>query len=127
MFLHYYSPQLLYQPPEPFASSFGGNLYAGEIAYADYCIGQVVEKLKSLGLYESSLIIVTSDHGEMLGEHGEEDHGYFIYQSAIKVPLIFISAELQLGQRVVILQIHSKLQYLQPNTKANFFIFKLCH
>jgi arylsulfatase A-like enzyme/Tfp pilus assembly protein PilF len=89
LFLHYFDPHIKYTPPEPFASEFADNLYAGEIAYTDHCIGQVLEKLKELGLYDSTLIIVTGDHGEMLGEHGEDDHTYFIYQSAIKVPLIF--------------------------------------
>ena len=89
LFLHYYDPHAEYEPPEPFAAEFADDLYAGEIAYTDYCIGQVIDKLKKLKLYDSSLIIVTSDHGEMLGEHGENTHTYFIYQSAIKVPLIF--------------------------------------
>ena len=89
MFLHYFDPHAPYEPPEPFASRFGSNLYAGEIAYTDHCIGQVLDKLKELGLYDSTLIIVTADHGEMLGEHGESTHTYFIYQGAIKVPLIF--------------------------------------
>jgi len=89
LFLHYYDPHLAYEPPEPFASEFADNLYAGEIAYTDCCIGLVIDKLKELGLYDSTLIIITSDHGEMLGEHGEEDHGYFIYEGAIKVPLVF--------------------------------------
>jgi arylsulfatase A-like enzyme/Flp pilus assembly protein TadD len=89
LFLHYYDPHLEYEPPEPFASQFADNLYAGEIAYTDYCIGLVIDKLKELGLYDSTLIIITGDHGEMLGEHGEGDHGYFIYEGAIKVPLIF--------------------------------------
>jgi arylsulfatase A-like enzyme/Flp pilus assembly protein TadD len=89
LFLHYFDPHIKYTPPEPFASEFADNLYAGEIAYTDHCIGQVLEKLKELGLYDSTLIIVTGDHGEMLGEHGEDTHTYFIYQSAIKVPLIF--------------------------------------
>ncbi len=88
-FLHYYDPHVEYEPPEPFASQFAGNLYAGEIAYTDHCIGQVIDKLKELGLYDSTLIIITSDHGEMLGEHGELTHSYFIYQGAIRVPLIF--------------------------------------
>ena len=88
-FLHYFDPHRKYEPPEPFASRFAGNLYAGEIAYTDHCIGQVLDKLKELGLYDSTLIIITSDHGEMLGEHGEFTHVYFIYQSVIKVPLIF--------------------------------------
>ena len=89
LFLHYYDPHDAYEPPEPFATTFQENPYAGEIAYTDHCIGEVVAKLKSLDMYDSSLIIVTADHGEMLGEHGETTHMYFIYQSAIKVPLIF--------------------------------------
>ena len=89
LFLHYYDPHAEYEPPEPFATEFSDDLYAGEITYTDSCIGRVVEKIKDLGLYDSSLIIVTSDHGEMLGEHGEKTHSYYIYQSAIKVPLIF--------------------------------------
>jgi arylsulfatase A-like enzyme/lipopolysaccharide biosynthesis regulator YciM len=88
-FLHYYDPHTKYEPPEPFAAKYAGNPYAGEVAFVDHCIGQVIEKLKKLDLYDSSLIIITGDHGEMLGEHGEEDHAFFIYQSAIKVPLIF--------------------------------------
>ena len=89
LFLHYYDPHDTYDPPEPFATTFKESPYAGEIAYTDHCIGQVVAKLKSLDMYESSLIIVTGDHGEMLGEHGETTHMYFIYQSAMKVPLVF--------------------------------------
>jgi arylsulfatase A-like enzyme/Tfp pilus assembly protein PilF len=89
LFLHYYDPHTDYDPPEPFFSKFADNLYAGEIAYTDHYIGQLLQKLKSLGIFDSSLIIITSDHGEMLAEHGEDEHGYFIYQSALKVPLIF--------------------------------------
>ena len=89
LFLHYYDPHTAYEPPEPFASRFSDNLYAGEIAYTDQCIGQVLGKLKELGLYDSTLIIITGDHGEMLGEHGEETHSYYIYQSALRVPLVF--------------------------------------
>ncbi len=88
-FLHYYDPHTEYDPPEPFASDFGDNLYAGEIAYTDHCIGRVLDKLKELDLYDSTLVIITADHGEMLGEHGELTHMYFIYQGAIRVPLIF--------------------------------------
>ncbi len=88
LFLHYFDPHNPYEPPEPFATDFADNLYAGEIAYTDYCIGQVIKKLKELSLYDSTLLIITADHGEMLGEHGEATHCYFIYESAIKVPLI---------------------------------------
>ena len=88
LFVHYYDPHAPYLPPEPFASEFADNLYAGEIAYTDYCIGQVIKKLKDLNLYESTLLIITSDHGEGLYEHSEKEHGYFIYQSTVHVPLI---------------------------------------
>ena len=87
-FLHYFDPHTNYEPPEPFASRFAQRPYAGEIAYTDYCIGRVLAKLKELGLYDSTLIIITADHGEMIGEHGEPTHKFFIYQGAIKVPLI---------------------------------------
>ena len=88
LFVHYYDPHAPYLPPEPFASEFADNLYAGEIAYTDYYIGQVIKKLKDLNLYESTLLIITSDHGESLFEHSEKEHGYFIYQSTVHVPLI---------------------------------------
>jgi len=89
LFLHYYDPHHRYEPPEPFATRFRDHPYDGEIAYTDYCIARVTDKLKELKLYDSTLLIITSDHGEMLGEHGESCHCYFIYQGAIKVPLIF--------------------------------------
>jgi tetratricopeptide (TPR) repeat protein len=86
--LHYFDPHSGYNPPEPFATLFKDNLYAGEIAYTDYCIGQVIKKLKDLNIYDSTLLIITSDHGESLSEHSERDHGYFIYQSTVHIPLI---------------------------------------
>lgn len=88
LFLHYYDPHAKYDPPKPFRSRFSDNLYAGEIAFTDYCIGHLISRLKALKLYDSALLIITSDHGEMLGEHGEKAHTFFIYESAIKVPLI---------------------------------------
>ena len=63
-------------------------------------LGRVIERLKALGLYESTLIVITSDHGEMLGEHGELDHTYFIYQSAIRIPLIFKLPGSKVGRRI---------------------------
>jgi arylsulfatase A-like enzyme/Flp pilus assembly protein TadD len=89
LFLHYFDPHAEYAPPEPYASEYQKNRYAGEIAYTDYCIGQVIDKLKELGIYDSTLLIITSDHGESLGEHGETTHDFFIYQSTLHVPLIF--------------------------------------
>ncbi len=88
LFLHYYDPHFEYAPPEPFASSFPNDPYAGEIAFMDHCVGQVIDTLKAMELYDSTLIVVVGDHGEMLEEHDEYSHGYFIYQAAIRVPLI---------------------------------------
>jgi arylsulfatase A-like enzyme/Flp pilus assembly protein TadD len=89
LFLHYYDPHSQYNPPEPYAAAFARAPYAGEIAFTDHCIGRVTAKLRELGMYDSTLLIVVGDHGEMLGEHGEAEHLYFIYESALKVPLIF--------------------------------------
>jgi len=100
LFLHYYDPHDVYEPPEPFATQYKDNLYAGEIAYTDYYIGKVIDKLKQMDLYDSSLIIVTGDHGEMLGEHGEETHMFFIYQSALHVPLIIKFPGAAKGDRI---------------------------
>ena len=101
LFLHFYDPHLSYDPPEPFKSRFRDNLYAGEIAYTDHCIGQVLDKLRLLDLYDSTLIVITSDHGESLGEHGEATHGYYMYQSTVKVPLIVRSPDLPVGKRII--------------------------
>ena len=91
LFLHYFDPHTEYNPPEPFASAYADDLYAGEIAYSDYCIGQVIDKLKELGLYDSTLLVIVGDHGEGLGEHGEAEHGYYIYQCTARVPFIMRS------------------------------------
>lgn len=89
LFVHYYDPHFPYDPPEPFASRFPPpHRYAGEVAYADRCVGRVIDKLKTLGLYDSTMIIITADHGEGQEEHGEATHGYFVYHSTTKVPLI---------------------------------------
>ena len=88
LFLHYYDPHAFYGPPEPFASQYANDPYAGEIAYTDRCVGQLISMLKAKGIYDSTLIIITSDHGESLNEHGEKTHSYFIYQSTIRIPFI---------------------------------------
>jgi len=88
LFVHFYDPHDPYEPPEPFASQWKDHPYEGEVAFADHCLGQVLEKLRQLGLYDSTLIVITGDHGEMLGEHGELNHGFFIYEGALRVPLV---------------------------------------
>ncbi|HEY0144040.1 MAG TPA: sulfatase-like hydrolase/transferase [Thermoanaerobaculia bacterium] len=86
-FLHIYEPHTPYTPPEPFKSKYA-SAYDGEIAHADDIVGKFLQSLKDAGLYDKSLIIITSDHGEGLGEHGEDEHGVFLYREAIQVPLL---------------------------------------
>lgn len=100
LFLHYFDPHDPYTPPEPFASRFKNSPYAGEIAYTDQAIGQVIDKVKELDLYDSSIIIIVGDHGESLGEHGESKHGYFVYHSTTKVPLVVKLPGRRLTKRV---------------------------
>ena len=86
--LHLYDPHEPYAPPPPFREEFAGALYDGEIAFDDALVGKVVERLGALGLLERTLIAVIGDHGESLGDHGEETHTMFVYDSAIRVPWI---------------------------------------
>ena len=85
LFLHLYEPHKPYAPPERFAEYAP---YDGEIAYTDELVGRIVRYLKSHQLYDRSTIILLSDHGEGLGDHGEQEHGLFVYDEAIHVPLI---------------------------------------
>jgi choline-sulfatase len=86
--LHLYDPHSPYEPPEPWRSQYQTHLYDGEIAYADHELGRVIAWLKQKQIYDSSLIVFLSDHGESLGEHGEQEHGFFVYNSTVHIPLI---------------------------------------
>jgi arylsulfatase A-like enzyme/Tfp pilus assembly protein PilF len=86
--LHLYDPHSPYDAPEPFRSEYKAHPYDGEIAYADHELGRLIAWLKSASLYDQSAIVVLSDHGESLGEHGESEHGFFIYNSTVHIPLI---------------------------------------
>ncbi|MEO8217646.1 MAG: sulfatase-like hydrolase/transferase [Acidobacteriota bacterium] len=86
-FLHIYEPHVPYAPPEPYRSRFR-MAYDGEIATADAIIGEFLEHLRSSGIYDRALIIFTSDHGEGLGDHGEEQHSILLYREALHVPLM---------------------------------------
>jgi arylsulfatase A-like enzyme/Flp pilus assembly protein TadD len=88
LWLHLYDPHSPYDPPEPFHSRFAGHLYDGEIAYADQQLGRLIDWLKRARLYEQTLVVVVGDHGESLGDHGEKEHGFFLYNSTLRVPLI---------------------------------------
>ncbi len=86
-FLHLYEPHAPYEPPEPFKSRYS-SAYDGEIAAADAIVGDLIRSLKASGLYDRALIIFTSDHGEGLWDHGEDQHGILLYREALWVPLL---------------------------------------
>jgi choline-sulfatase len=86
-FFHIYEPHVPYDPPEPFRSKYT-NRYDGEIATADAIVGRFLDHLRASGIYDRAIILVTSDHGEGLGDHGEEQHSILVYREALQVPLL---------------------------------------
>jgi arylsulfatase A-like enzyme/Flp pilus assembly protein TadD len=86
--LHLYDPHSPYDPPEPYRTKFEDGLYDGEIAYADHEVGRLIAWLKRNRIYSGTSIVMLSDHGESLGEHGEHEHGFFLYNSTLRIPLI---------------------------------------
>lgn len=104
VWIHLYDPHDPYTPPEPFAAEFKERPYDGEIAYVDSALARFFDTLQRLKAYDPSLIVFTSDHGESLGEHKEAYHGYFVYESSLRVPLIFKlpkeQAQVRAGTRV---------------------------
>lgn len=86
--IHLFDPHDPYEPPEPFRSHYASNPYAGEVAYADMILGELVKAFSEMGVYERSLIVVVGDHGEGLGDHQELTHGYYLYDPTLLVPLI---------------------------------------
>jgi arylsulfatase A-like enzyme/Tfp pilus assembly protein PilF len=87
LWVHFYDPHEPYDPPEPFASAYAANRYDGEIAYMDQSLARLMAKLETLGLSERTLVVVTGDHGEGLGEHDEATHAMFLYDTTLHVPL----------------------------------------
>lgn len=88
LFLHFYEPHTPHQPPPPFAGRYPGRPYDGEVAAADAVVGELLATLDRLGLYQRSIVMLLSDHGEGLFDHGEMEHGIFLYREALQVPLL---------------------------------------
>jgi choline-sulfatase len=88
VWVHLYDPHDPYEPPMPYAQTYKDRLYDGEIAYADAALAHFISYLKARNQYRSSMIVVVGDHGEGLGEHHEDTHGIFLYDSTSHVPLI---------------------------------------
>jgi arylsulfatase A-like enzyme/tetratricopeptide (TPR) repeat protein len=98
LFVHIYEPHTPYTPPQRFAAA---KPYDGEVQYSDEIAGQLFDHLRSTGLYDPATIVLLSDHGEGLGDHGEDEHGIFLYRETIRVPLIVkLPASREAGRRV---------------------------
>ncbi|TEU06036.1 MAG: tetratricopeptide repeat protein, partial [Candidatus Aminicenantes bacterium] len=108
--IHLYDPHTPYNPPEPYKTQYSGRrfgLYDGEIAYVDLLMGNFRNFMEEKNLLDKTLIIFTGDHGESLGEHKESAHGFFIYDSDIRVPLIIRFPENKFQGSVITNQVRS--------------------
>jgi arylsulfatase A-like enzyme/cytochrome c-type biogenesis protein CcmH/NrfG len=100
LFVHLYEPHSPYEPPEPYRSRYALP-YDGEIATADAGVGTLLRRLEEWGIYDRSVIILLSDHGEGLMDHGEQEHGILLYREALQVPLILkLPGSVRKGERV---------------------------
>ena len=88
LWVHLFDPHHDYNPPEPFHSRYASDLYGGEVAYADHELGRLFDALRANGDWDRSLIVAVSDHGEGRGEHEEYEHGFFLYEATLRIPLI---------------------------------------
>jgi len=87
--VHFYDPHQPLRPPADLAQRFGDDLYFGEIAAADRALGRILDGLRARGILDDTLVVVTADHGEGRGEHGEMTHGYLLHDATQHVPLVF--------------------------------------
>ena len=100
LWVHYFDPHAHYAPPEAFQEICPDSPYDGEIAYADAGLGELMALLEKRGMLEETLVMMTSDHGEAFGDHGESTHGIFIYDATTHVPWISMHPALAQGKRV---------------------------
>ena len=143
LFLNYFDPHEPYMAPREFLEKLVPNRifslvskleaerirYDAEILFMDHHFGRVIQKLKDMGIYDNTWIIVTADHGELLGEHGKFRHGFYLYQEEIHIPLIlkYPAGEVAPGQTDVMIQLNDifamildRLQIPLPkNTQAS--------
>ena len=93
--VHVYDPHEPYQPPPAFAARFPSDPYLGEVSWTDSALGPLFDRLA--GQSRPTLVVVTGDHGESLGEHGERTHSLFAYEPTLHVPLIVVGGDARSG------------------------------
>jgi len=96
--VHYYDPHAPYEAPGAFGPRFAASPYDGEIAFVDEQLGRLLAAVEGRGPPGSTVVLVTADHGESLGEHGEDTHGIFIYDSTLRVPWIMAGPGIAAGR-----------------------------
>ena len=89
LWLHLFDPHAPYEPPPAFRALYAGRPYDGEIAFVDTQVARLLAGLERAGLTGKTLVVLLSDHGESLGEHGEQTHGVLLYDATLRVPLLF--------------------------------------
>ncbi len=92
--VHLFDPHAPYNPPQSFKNQYPKNFYRGEVVYTDFALGQLFKFLEESEIVKNTLIVITSDHGEGLGDHKERTHGVFTYNSTLHIPLIFYQPEI---------------------------------
>lgn len=102
---HIYEPHTPREPPEPFASRHA-DPYDGEVAWSSAIVGRFLDALADRGLYEGSTVILLSDHGEGLGDHGEDEHGILLYRESLQVPLLVKLPEARGAGRTTTAPVH---------------------
>ncbi len=100
VWLHYWDPHEPHIPPPPFSQLFAHDLYSGEIAYADHCLGTILNALETAGKLRNTIVIVVGDHGEGRREHGEQTHAFLAYQATLHVPMVVYAPRLEGGRRI---------------------------
>jgi arylsulfatase A-like enzyme/Tfp pilus assembly protein PilF len=96
LWVHYWDPHYPYTPPEPFRTKYAKNPYYGEIAFMDQQLGRLVVAFQQ-NVHKPVAMIFVGDHGEGLGEHGEQQHGNLMYQATMHVPLLLIGPGVAAG------------------------------
>lgn len=91
--VHLFDAHAPYNPPQSFKDQYPTDFYAGEVAYADFALGQLFKFLEKSEIAKNTLVVITADHGEGLGDHKERTHGVFTYNSTLHIPLIFYQPE----------------------------------
>lgn len=115
-FVHFYDPHTPYTPPDEFLPQTAvardtAAAYRGEVAFVDSLVGGLLDELERRGLHEETLVVLTSDHGESLGEHRELTHGFFLYESTLRIPMILRYPRAPEGTRVTTL---ARIEDLAP-------------